>query len=74
MAKAYGLNARPCSVALVEASPGHALLRLEEVYWFLDSHHVGAFEGVLRHAGVKGSVSIHCLGPGRGDMLVQWET
>jgi uncharacterized protein (TIGR02265 family) len=73
MAKAYPLNARPCSVDVVESAPGYALLRLEQVYWFLDSHHVGAFEGVLRYAGVRGDIKIREHGPGTADFRIEWD-
>jgi uncharacterized protein (TIGR02265 family) len=72
MAKAYPLNARPCSVTVVECGSSYALLRLEQVHWFLDSHHVGTFEGVLRYAGVQGSVKIRTRGPGSADFLIEW--
>lgn len=72
MAKAYPLNARPCQVEVLEAAKGRAVVRLEEVTWFLDSHHVGTFEGVLRFAGVRGAVKIRARGPTSADLLCTW--
>jgi len=72
MVKAYPLNLRPCHLAVLEASPGRAVVRLEDLHYFLDSHHVGAFEGVLRYAGVSGGVRIAKRGPAAADLLLEW--
>lgn len=72
MAKAYPLNARPSRVTVLESRPGRAVVRLEEIYYFLDSHHVGAFEGVLRFAGVTGGVLIASRGKFSADLLLEW--
>ncbi|HVW29137.1 MAG TPA: DUF2378 family protein [Polyangiaceae bacterium] len=73
MAKAYPLNARPSRVDVLERSPGRAIVRLEEVHYFIDSHHVGAFEGALRYAGVDGRVLIAARGPASADLLLEWD-
>ncbi|HVU04655.1 MAG TPA: DUF2378 family protein [Polyangiaceae bacterium] len=72
MAKAYPLNARPSQVTVLESSRGRSVVRLEEVHYFLDSHHVGAFEGVLNFAGVKGRVLFARRGRAAGDLLLEW--
>lgn len=72
MVKAYPLNARPCSVTVLELDASHAIVRLEEVHYFLDSHHVGTFEGVLRYAGVSGGVRIAARGRTAADFLLEW--
>jgi uncharacterized protein (TIGR02265 family) len=58
MAKAYAVNVPTARVTVREQGEHHAILSLEGVSYFLDSHHVGVFEGVLRHAGVEGAVTI----------------
>ena len=73
MAKAYPLNARPSRVEVLERSPGRAVVRLEEVHYFVDSHHVGAFEGALRYAGVDGRVLMASRGPASADFLLEWD-
>ena len=73
MAKAYPLNARPSRVEVLPVGEGKAVVRLEEVHYFLDSHHVGAFEGVLRYAGVEGHVRIAPRGRAAADLLLEWE-
>lgn len=74
MAKAYPLNARPSRVEVLEAVPGRAVIRFEDLFYFLDSHHVGAMEGVLKFAGVSGEVLIASRGPASADMLLSWTT
>lgn len=73
MAKAYPLNARPSRVEVLERTVGRAVVRLEQVHYFIDSHHVGAFEGALRYAGVKGRVLIALHGEASADLLLEWE-
>jgi hypothetical protein len=73
MAKAYPLNARPSRVEVVERAAGRAVVRLEDVHYFLDSHHVGAFEGALRYAGVEGRVLIAMRGEAAADLLLEWD-
>jgi hypothetical protein len=46
---------------------------LEKIVYFLDSHHVGTFEGVLRFAGVKGVVRMASFGPASADFLLTWD-
>lgn len=74
MAKAYPLNARPTRVTITDSQPGRAVVRMEEVYYFLDSHHVGVFEGVLKFAKVDGTVLIDVRGRGAADLLLTWRT
>lgn len=71
-AKAYALNMRPGSASVVESQPNRIVVRLEEVHYFLDCHHVGAFEGALKHAGVRGRVLIDPLSRCNADLLLQW--
>jgi uncharacterized protein (TIGR02265 family) len=73
MAKAYPINARPSSVTVLSSERGRAVVRLEEVHYFLDSHHVGTFEGVLKYAGVRGRVLIASRSPSAADLLLEWQ-
>lgn len=72
VAKAYPLNARPSNVTILESSVGRSVVRLEEIHYFLDSHHVGAFEGVLKFAGVRGRVRVAMRTPSAADFLLEW--
>jgi uncharacterized protein (TIGR02265 family) len=73
MAKAYPLNARPSRVTVLESTRGRSVVRLEDIYYFIDSHHVGAFEGVLNFAGVKGQVLMAKRGRAAADLLLEWD-
>jgi uncharacterized protein (TIGR02265 family) len=72
MASAYDLNLRPSRVSMTSSGARWAIVRLEKVPYFLDSHHVGAFEGTLRFAGVNGSVRLANRGPASADFLLTW--
>jgi uncharacterized protein (TIGR02265 family) len=72
MAKGYELNMRPGRASVVESHANRAVLRLDEVHYFLDSHHVGAFEGTMKHAGVQGEVSIEAESRSCADFLLRW--
>lgn len=72
MAKAYPLNVRPSSVSVFEKGPTWCRVRLDDIHYFLDSHHVGAFEGVMRHAGVHGQVLVAMRNRASADFLLEW--
>jgi uncharacterized protein (TIGR02265 family) len=72
LATAYGLNMRPGTVTIVESLPERMVLRLENIHYFLDSHHVGAFEGAMTYAGVRGSVRIAAQSRATADLLLEW--
>lgn len=75
MAKSYPLHMSPGSLVVTEDVPGRIVLALRDIHHFLDSHNVGVFEGVLRHAGVEdGSVRIRSLSPTDADLLCTWTT
>ena len=60
MARAYPLNVHPARVEVLESGAGRAVVRIEQLHYFLDSHHVGAFEGVLRFGGASSSRVLMC--------------
>lgn len=53
-------------------SNGYAELRLADVYHFLDSHHVGVFEGCVRHVRGEGSVRIVQSDASTAQLIVRW--
>lgn len=74
MAKSYGLHTKPASLEVVEASEGRAIVRARDVLYFLDSHHVGVFEGVLKYAEVaERRVRIHAWSETEADLLCEWK-
>jgi uncharacterized protein (TIGR02265 family) len=72
IAKTYAINTRPSRCAVIEAAPRRIVVSLDDVLYFLDSHHVGVFEGTLEHAGVDGRVRIHPRSQTAGDLLLEW--
>ena len=73
LAKSYVLHMRPASVEVVPLDAGRAVVRLAEIYNFLDSHNVGVFEGLFRHARVTGRVRIASYSPTEADFLCEWQ-
>ena len=72
--RTYGINVRPAQATVLETGPHRSVVSLERVYFFIDCHHVGVYEGVLRHAKVEGSVSYAGRGPHAGELLIEWQT
>jgi hypothetical protein len=48
------------------------VVRIDRVPYFLDSHHVGTFEGVLRHERTEGTVKIASRSTTSADLLLSW--
>lgn len=75
MAKAYMLLAQPGTIAVVEDTPGRMVIALRDVCFFVDSHHVGVYEGALRFAEARQpTVRIRRVGPNDLDLLCEWQT
>jgi uncharacterized protein (TIGR02265 family) len=72
MARSYPMHMEPGHLEVVELGPGELVVRLRDITSFLDCHHVGVFEGVLRHAGVEGDVSIHAHSLKDADFLLRF--
>ena len=72
IAKTYAINTRPSRCAVLETAERSMVLSLDDVCYFLDSHHVGVFEGTLEHAGVQGSVRIRPRSETAADFLLEW--
>jgi uncharacterized protein (TIGR02265 family) len=70
--KAYALNLRPGSATVLESGANRILVRLADVYYFIDSHHVGVFEGLMNHAQLRGHVHVRMQGPATADLLLEW--
>jgi uncharacterized protein (TIGR02265 family) len=73
MVNTYPVHIRPAQASVVEQSKGRMIIRLEQVHFFVDSHHVAVFEGALHYAGVRGQVLIESYGPAAADLLCKWE-
>jgi uncharacterized protein (TIGR02265 family) len=73
MANAYVLNVRPCRAAIVDSGATWSVVQLDQIQYFLDSHHIGVFEGTIRYAGAKGRVQIAARGAKSADLLLSWD-
>jgi uncharacterized protein (TIGR02265 family) len=71
-AKGYELNLQPGRAQIVERGARHAVVSLDDIHYFLDSHHIGAYEGALGRAGVRGQVRIARRNRAAADLLLQW--
>ncbi|HEX2731569.1 MAG TPA: DUF2378 family protein [Polyangiaceae bacterium] len=72
IAKTYEINLPGSRCRVIESAPRRMRFSVENVYHFLDCHHVGVFEGTLQHAGVQGSVRIKSQGAHSAELLVEW--
>lgn len=72
MAKSYPLHTKPGALEVIQLGPGRVVVRMTEIQHFLDSHHVGVFEGVMRYAEVEGTVRIHSYSRVDADLLCEW--
>jgi uncharacterized protein (TIGR02265 family) len=71
--KTYAIAIPAGRLTIVERSPGLARVRLTGgVHYFLDSNHVGNFEGVLRACNVQGTVAVRLEPPAEGELLLTW--
>jgi uncharacterized protein (TIGR02265 family) len=73
MANAYALNVRPSKLAVVDSGSNWAIVQLDQIQYFLDSHHVGVFEGTIRYAGATGSAQIASRSATSADLLLSWD-
>ncbi len=72
MAKSYAMHMQPCTLAVEPAADRSAIVRMSDIHNFLDSHNVGVFEGLLRYAGVEGTVRIRSYSRTAADLLCAW--
>jgi hypothetical protein len=72
VANTYGVNIRASSCAVTHTAEKACLVSLANVQYFLDSHHIGVFEGTMTHAGVSGRVRIASQNEFNAELLLQW--
>jgi hypothetical protein len=74
ISNAYDVNLNPGNVKVVEIADDYALIELTQISYFLDSHHVGVFEGICKHFSLKGDVRINRTGRESAQFLVTWRS
>ncbi len=72
IAGTYAINVPGSRCDVLRSEPRSVVLGLRNVHHFLDSHHVGVFEGTLKFAGVAGRVRLHSHSPTSADFLLEW--
>lgn len=72
MARSYGSHVKPASLEVEADGERRLIVRMRDIHYFIDSHHVGVFEGVLRHAKVDGKVQIAMRSAADADLLLEW--
>ena len=70
--RGYEIGVPGCSARVLERRDKAAVIRLERVPYFLDSHHVGCFEGALKAIGVEGHITLRLDSSHTGDFLCAW--
>lgn len=70
--KAYAVALPNCRCEIAELSKQRAVLTLKNVYYFLDSHHVGVFEGLARSFSLRVSTRIRMRSKFDGDFEFTW--
>lgn len=72
LAKGYELTLNP-GRALVEARGPRCLdVILEDVHYFVDCHHVGAFEGAIKYANAQGRVRLQRISAAQAVLRLEW--
>ena len=71
-ARIYAITAPSSRVVVLENKPGHARVRLEGTHCFLDSNHVGTWEGVMHACHVKGTVGVRIEPRGAAEFALAW--
>ena len=72
LAKGYELTLDPGRAIVEERGPSCVDVSLEEVHYFVDSHHVGAFEGALKFANTRGHVKLHRISAAQAVLRLTW--
>jgi uncharacterized protein (TIGR02265 family) len=71
-ARMYAITAPSSRVVILENAPGQARLRLEGSHCFVDSNHVGTWEGILRACDVEGTVAVRIESSRTAELALEW--
>ncbi len=72
VSKGYELSGSTGSATLLELHENHAIVRLEGIYSFVDSWHVGIFEGAVELYEAEPEVLVKMTTFTSADFLVRW--
>lgn len=71
-ARAYAVSGSTGASEVLLSREHEAVVRLTEIYSFVDAWHVGIFEGALAAIGAPCTVRIHLRSPTAADLLLRW--
>jgi uncharacterized protein (TIGR02265 family) len=71
-AKAYAVALPTCQVDVSDVGKQRAVVSLKNIYYFLDSHHIGVFEGLARSCGVRLHTRVRVRTAFEGDFELTW--
>jgi uncharacterized protein (TIGR02265 family) len=75
VANNYKRIIQPSRVAILDSGPNWVIVGMEMVPYFLDSNHVGIFEGTIRYAGVDDvSAQIASRSSSSAELLLSWNS
>ena len=72
-ARAYGLTIKPGSLSVSKIDERHVEVSLRQIWDFVDSQHVGIWEGALQVCNAEGQIRVRRLSPCDADFDIQWE-
>lgn len=70
--RAYAVTMPSGKIDIIDSTPSSVTLRMTAIYTFLDSHHVGIFEGLAYACGVHAEVRVRLASLVAGDVRVTW--
>jgi uncharacterized protein (TIGR02265 family) len=75
IANTYKINIRPSRATILDSGPNWVIVGMEMVPYFLDSNHVGVFEGTIRYAGVDDvRAQIASRSSSSAELLLSWNS
>jgi uncharacterized protein (TIGR02265 family) len=72
--KAYEVSLSPGSVQVTLNRPGNALVQLREVWTYVDTLHLGIWQGAMKRCGTEGTIEVDLISRCDADFLIQWRT
>lgn len=72
LAKGYELSLNPGRASVEQPCPNVVDVTLEQVHFFIDSHHVGAFEGALKYAGQRARIRLQRISASHAVLRIEW--
>jgi len=72
--RAYEVSVDPCMVEVSQPRPGQAFVRLRDIWSYVDTLHLGIWQGAMKRCGVRGQIEVHSLSRCDADFSIYWDT